>query len=199
MRRATFALYSALTLLCAGCPGTIEDPSIFLQDTSPANDAGSGEELDASGTDAGAAEDSSQPPPRDTGTSAPEAGPGEDAGGEDAGSDAAEPDAASDAAVTVSCDFDTLMAQRCGKLSICHILPAPAASLDLVSPDLATRLEGRSGTSACGEYLLLNPESPEQSALYLKVTDSPCGARMPLGEFLTPEDQTCILEWIQSQ
>jgi hypothetical protein len=80
--------------------------------------------------------------------------------------------------------------------------PAGAAACDfrghLTSASLAMRLEGRKGASACTDKLLIDKQSPEDSMLYLKVTGTSCGLKMPLGGSLTATEQACMLDWIGS-
>lgn len=94
-----------------------------------------------------------------------------------------------------------LLVPRCGTLSGCHIADAPAALLDLQSPNLAERVVNVPATITCGGGLLADPAHPQSSILYQKVADDvPCGSRMPLGSAdLTLDEQSCILLWIAAQ
>jgi hypothetical protein len=103
------------------------------------------------------------------------------------------PDAGMDAGM--ACDFRGLVQMKCGG-SACHGAPASGTGLDLTSPMLAMRVEGRKGPSACGNTLLIDKANPKRSAIYLKVTGTECGSRMPLGGQLTPAEQACVLSWI---
>ncbi len=94
-----------------------------------------------------------------------------------------------------------LFVPRCGSLSGCHVADAPAALLDLQSPNVADRVVNVAATITCGGGLLADPAHPEASILYQKVIeDVPCGSRMPLGSAdLTLDEQSCILTWIAAQ
>ena len=97
----------------------------------------------------------------------------------------------------IGCDFKTLIMVKCGS-SGCHGAPAVSNGLDLTSADLAQRLAGRRGSGSCSTHLVVDPATPSESALYLKVTPDACGSRMPLGGTLTDGEQACILRWIES-
>jgi hypothetical protein len=109
------------------------------------------------------------------------------------------PAAGSGAAGTVpaaACDFRGLVQMKCGNAN-CHGAPASGTGLDLTSASLAMRVEGRKGASACTDKLLIDKDHPEASMLYLKVTGTSCGAKMPLGGALTESEQRCFLTWIE--
>ena len=92
------------------------------------------------------------------------------------------------------CDAPALVATRCAS---CHNAAAPAAGLDLASAGLPGRLEGVTASANCADHVPFDSTDPEQSLLYLKVTDAPpCGARMPMGGMLTEDEQLCILDWL---
>jgi hypothetical protein len=81
----------------------------------------------------------------------------------------------------------------------CHGATAPQQGLDLVSPGVAARVVGISGTGCTGT--LAAPADPASSLLYTKLaTSPPCGAQMPLGRpSLSSADAACILTWIAGQ
>jgi hypothetical protein len=106
--------------------------------------------------------------------------------------DAASADAADSAAL---CDFRALMQARCGNAS-CHGGAMASTGLDLTSAGLADRVRGQRANGACGQYLLIDVANPQQSALYLKVTNEACGVRMPVGGSLSSSEQACVLQWI---
>jgi len=114
----------------------------------------------------------------------------------DGGTVATAPAPAPAPAPAAGCDFRGLMQMKCGNAS-CHGAPGSSTGLDLTSASLATRVAGRKGASACGDKLLIDKDQPEASLLYLKVTGSSCGARMPLGGALTASEQACVLSWIE--
>ena len=97
-----------------------------------------------------------------------------------------------------SIDVEALLRARCGS-AVCHGDGAsPAAELDLVTPEVASRLVGVSSTQ-CEGQLRIDPDSPDQSFLLAKLVDPPsgCGSRMPLVGYLTEAEVACVWEWIQ--
>ena len=76
---------------------------------------------------------------------------------------------------------------------------APQQGLDLVSPGVAARVVGVSGTGCTG--ILAAPADPTSSLLYTKLAPRPsCGSQMPLGRPpLSDADAGCILAWIVRQ
>jgi hypothetical protein len=87
---------------------------------------------------------------------------------------------------------------RCGS-SGCHGASTPAAQLDLVSPDLYSRLVGKNASTGPG--VLIDPgHSPEKSVLYLKLTSMPpFGSQMPFtGAKLDATALACVSNWITS-
>lgn len=92
-------------------------------------------------------------------------------------------------------DVPAFLAERCGGQT-CHVAPALASGLDLVSPKVESRLAGIPATSCVG--LLANPAAPEQSILYTKLLATPtCGTRMPLGGTpLNDDEMACVAAWI---
>lgn len=78
----------------------------------------------------------------------------------------------------------------------CHNASVRMAELDLASPDLRSRLVGKSAVGGAG--LLVSPTEPEKSVLYTKLDPvPPFGGVMPS----TPLDKTtiaCVLEWVVS-
>jgi hypothetical protein len=98
---------------------------------------------------------------------------------------------------TVACDFRTLMQAKCGNAT-CHGAPGSATGLDLTTAMLAARVDGRQGTGACSDKLLVDTDNPRESKLYLKVSGSTCGSQMPLGGSLNAAEQACVLTWIET-
>ena len=96
-----------------------------------------------------------------------------------------------------TCDVPALFATSC--VAGCHDPNARQGSLDLESPGLASRLYAKR-TSGRADYLLVDPEIPEESALVLKLsTLPPFGASMPLGRAaLTTSQRACVLDWVQA-
>lgn len=95
-----------------------------------------------------------------------------------------------------ACDFRAIMQAKCGNAT-CHGAPGSSTGLDLTSAMLAARVEGRQGKGACSDKLLVDPENPRDSKLYLKVSGSTCGSQMPLGGQLNTDEQACVLAWIE--
>ncbi|WP_437678363.1 nucleotide-binding protein [Sorangium sp. So ce131] len=96
----------------------------------------------------------------------------------------------------VACgDVPAAFAERCGSAS-CHGPGEPAAGLDLVTLGLDARVVGRPAQTC--EGALADPARPEESVLYVKLTEAPgCGARMPLGAApLLPDEMACVSAWI---
>lgn len=89
-----------------------------------------------------------------------------------------------------------LFPQKCGTLG-CHGVQAPSANLDLVSPNVASRLIGTPGTGCEGRALVV-AAAPDQSALLDRIKGSPeCGLRMPLGQDpLSAAEYDCVRRWI---
>lgn len=81
----------------------------------------------------------------------------------------------------------------------CHGAMAPQQGLDLVSPGVAARVVGVSGTGCTGT--LAEPADPTSSLLYTKLAPRPsCGSQMPLARPpLSDADAACILAWIAAQ
>jgi hypothetical protein len=91
-----------------------------------------------------------------------------------------------------------IFAPSCGGTG-CHSAMAPQQGLDLVSPDVRSRVVGVSA-KVCLQ-VLADPQNPEQSLLYKKLlTKPPCGAQMPLARpALSGADAACVLAWIAAQ
>ena len=89
-----------------------------------------------------------------------------------------------------------VLAASCGSAG-CHGATSPASALDLASPGVGARLLGK--PSSHGE-LLVDPSSPQTSALYTKTGAAPSfGSRMPLaGTPLDDATRACLLGWIGS-
>ena len=168
-------------LLVQGCPGELSDREAFFARGAVASDAGE----DTSLLDA-------------TITGKPD---GDNVQGEVDGT-APQQDAAieiiDDPCAEVPSSF---LEPRCGTLG-CHAATESGA-LDLVSPGLAERLIGQSGTGACSTELFIDAAQPAQSLIYRKLLATPpCGVRMPLlaapEDMATDEEQACVLAWINA-
>jgi hypothetical protein len=209
MNFARSQLIILLTAAAIGCAGSLDPNQDYSssQTLSPAGKSGNGPSAAGSGGPAGSADppeadnDAGTPSGGSAGTSAmrdaavPNQPPEED---DDAGTpvaDAGKPDAGKTDAST-GCDFKGLVQMKCGNIN-CHGAPASSTGLDLTSASLATRLAGRKGATACNDKLLINTADPAQSMLYLKVTGSSCGVKMPLGGSLSSDEEACVLSWIE--
>lgn len=123
-------------------------------------------------------------PERFTGTVAP------DASAVDLGDSAVSNDAAS-ACPDVP---QTVFATNCGG-SGCHGPMNPASKLDLLSPNVASRVVG---VPALIGGLLVDPAHPEKSQMYVKLTAMASGLRMPTGRVLDDATIACVLSWAKS-
>jgi len=200
-------LVSLVVVSWVGCAGTIDDPARFELGASGAGSEPTAVVLDAGPRDAAwVAADSGVSPTStrdDAAARAPWPADAGDAGAwqTDSGARDAGPTSSNDGGAGASadagaaCNFRALMQNKCGNAT-CHGGLSSGAGLDLTTDGLAQRLAGKRGSDACSTYLLIDTAVPEQSALYLKVTDHACGVRMPLGGTLGNEDQQCILQWI---
>jgi hypothetical protein len=91
-----------------------------------------------------------------------------------------------------------IFAKKCAGNS-CHGGSTPALGLDLVAPDVATRVVGKDSMGCTGRPLA-DPSAPETSVLYIKVAPGDmCGSRMPLGNSLSDEEVDCVKSWIGQQ
>ena len=212
MTYVRWTLITLVTVAAAGCAGKL-DPNLnyFGSNTTAADGGNEPEPKDKDAGEPPEMRDASTPSEDEPPSSRPNSPNGsddeDDAGGIDddagpaggsGGGGSTRPDAGPvDAGpAPVACDFRSLMQQKCGNLN-CHGAPAQATGLDLTSAGLANRLEDRTGSSGCPDHLLIDKDNPEQSMLYLKVTGTECGVRMPLGGMLTKDEEACVLTWIE--
>jgi hypothetical protein len=180
-----------LGALCLSCAGELDRSQRYsTTDTPAARDAGS-----PGAPSAGRAQPAA-PPAVDAGvapTGVHEPSPSDDE--RDAGkAEAPAADSGSPAAVAAACDFRGLMQQKCSGAG-CHGAAA-ATGLDLVSAMLPQRAMAQYGKQSCTDKLLIDTQTPAQSKLYLKVSGSSCGVRMPIGSDLSESEQACVLSWI---
>jgi hypothetical protein len=93
-------------------------------------------------------------------------------------------------------DVPHLLAARCSA-SGCHSQVSPAASLDLMSPNVAARLMDHVG-QCTGK--LIDSTAPDQSLMIEKLSPRPsCGGSMPLtGAPLTADEQACVAQWVEN-
>ena len=86
----------------------------------------------------------------------------------------------------------------CGN-AVCHDADAPAAGLDLVSPNVEARtIDVTSSDANCGSDVLVVIGDPDASYLLAKILNSPgiCGGQMPIGTLLSAEDTEVVRQWI---
>lgn len=95
------------------------------------------------------------------------------------------------------CDVPKIF-EACGG-RVCHGATDPAGGLDLVSEGRDARLFGVLGSTACGSRVLVEPEYPEASLLYEKLTaDEPsCGRPMPPSGKLDDFEIECVRKYIE--
>lgn len=81
----------------------------------------------------------------------------------------------------------------------CHSVKAPQQGLDLVSPDVASRIVGETAKTCLS--ILADPANPEGSLMYQKLLPKPaCGVQMPLARPpLSAADVACVRAWIAAQ
>jgi hypothetical protein len=91
-----------------------------------------------------------------------------------------------------------IFVQRCAG-SICHEGANAAAGLDLIAPDVESRLVDKQARDCQG--LLVDPAKPEASLMYQKLLPLPaCGAPMPIGKpALEGFELECVREWIATR
>ena len=125
--------------------------------------------------------------------------PPPDAGPPDTGPPDTSPPACKSDPVSVA----TFLTMRCGLGGACHNDgrdAPPAANLDLISPNVKTRLLNvRAKGVQCGNTILINPDAT--GLFFDKLGPSvPCGQPMPFGGItpkVTPEELKCLKDWIR--
>lgn len=82
----------------------------------------------------------------------------------------------------------------------CHGTVAPAASLDLQSPNVGARLLDVKPALCSASRALVDSKNPDESLVYQKLKPNPpCGSRMPLtGHYLSDSDTACVRAWMVS-
>lgn len=183
-----------LGALCLSCAGELDrSQRFFAADPPAARDAGKLDSASAGRPEPAAPATVDAGAPRTAPVSVRDPGPDED--DRDAGkAEMAAAGSGSVAPPSAACDFRGLMQQKCSGAG-CHGAAA-ATGLDLVSAMLPQRVMGQYGKQSCTDKLLVDTQSPEQSKLYLKVSGSSCGVRMPIGSDLSESEQACVLSWI---
>ncbi|HET6332248.1 MAG TPA: hypothetical protein VFG30_03510 [Polyangiales bacterium] len=163
-------------LLSVGCAGELRDPGrfAFLYDNDGGvTDSGSSGTKDAGGSGSGGRSGSG--------------------GGGGGGADASmtTPPAAPPMCVTA------LFKMKCGTIG-CHA--SGGTQVDLVSPNVATRLVGKPSSSQllCKNKTLVSATGGD-SLLIDKITDPPpCGGLMPVTGSLTDTERSCLTDWVSS-
>jgi hypothetical protein len=84
----------------------------------------------------------------------------------------------------------------------CHSTAESGGGVDLVSPDVGSRLIGKRASLACAtsSRFLIDPENPSESLILHKLEESPeCGVRMPLGpDPLSEAQKSCMRLWVEA-
>jgi hypothetical protein len=91
----------------------------------------------------------------------------------------------------------TLFKMKCGSIG-CHAMGG--TQVDLVSPNVSTRLVGKPSSAAlpCKGKTLVDSAGGD-SLLLDKITDPPpCGSLMPVTGSLTTDERTCLTGWVTS-
>ena len=86
----------------------------------------------------------------------------------------------------------------CGN-AVCHDADQPAADLDLVSPNIASRTVDVNSTDPnCASETIVIAGDPDESYMMKKILNEPgiCGGQMPIGTILDAEDTDVIRQWI---
>lgn len=98
-----------------------------------------------------------------------------------------------------NCDVQALFQSSCDG-SQCHGSDTPRAGLDLVSPGVDQRLFHVAGSNDCDNRKLVFPGHPEDSLLYIKITEKKpfCGKRMPIGQELSDSEIACVRQYIDT-
>ena len=100
-----------------------------------------------------------------------------------------------DSGVMTECNVAATFATSC--ITGCHDATSLQGGLDLASPGVEARLYNHR-TAGRPDYLLVDPEIPEESALVLKLAmQPPFGSSMPQGRApLTQAERACVLDWV---
>ena len=93
---------------------------------------------------------------------------------------------------------ELVLQTNCGNAG-CHESDQPAAGLDLVSPNVASRTVAvTSGDPDCESEIVVIAGDPDESFMMKKILNMPgiCGGQMPIGTILGAEDTEVIRQWI---
>lgn len=109
-----------------------------------------------------------------------------------------DPDAFGDGGVEIK-DAETILAESCGTTG-CHDDSAQAQEgLDLISPDVESRLVDINAMgSGCTNRVLVVAGDPDSSYLMDKISNTPgiCGTQMPVVGILAPDEVEVLRQWI---
>ena len=110
-----------------------------------------------------------------------------------------DPGSFEDAAQCAGTDIEELFLTSCGDGN-CHDDVDPAEQLDLISPNVESRLVGvNSVAPGCQNQVLVVAGAPASSYFLAKVEGTGlCGLKMPLGALIDPRDVDCISQWIET-
>jgi hypothetical protein len=107
-------------------------------------------------------------------------------------------DAFEDGGVEIK-DAETILAESCGTTG-CHDDSAQAQEgLDLISPDVESRLVNVNAEgSGCGNRILVVAGDPDSSYLMDKISKTPgiCGTQMPVVGILPANEAEVLRQWI---
>jgi hypothetical protein len=125
----------------------------------------------------------------------PKGGTGGAAGGAVAGGSAAGAGGAAMVAAPGCAMGCTIMMQKC---AVCHTTVGPMGNLDLMSPNIMSRLSGKMSTTVdCPGETLLDPAMPDKSLIYTKVKmPAKCGLGMPPAAPLSADEIACMQKWV---
>jgi hypothetical protein len=108
-------------------------------------------------------------------------------------------DADADGGLSPDCNDVPRRILRENCIGFCHHdRPAPSGGVDFASPCIADRLINV--PSRCEGLRYIDTDHPERSFVLDKVlSDTPrCGASMPDGWHLPPEQQACVAAWVHA-
>jgi hypothetical protein len=80
----------------------------------------------------------------------------------------------------------------------CHSANMPDAELDLVSPNVGSRVRSLTSTNMCEGRALVEADPTGNHLMVEKLEEDPtCGSRMPFGEQeLTAKEIECVRRWV---
>jgi hypothetical protein len=96
-------------------------------------------------------------------------------------------------------DAETILAESCGTMGCHDASPQPQAELDLISPNVESRVVDKDAVGqGCETSILVVAGDPDGSYLLDKVLNLPtiCGLQMPLVGSLPPDEIEILRQWI---